>query len=129
MAKILIIDDDPDIVETLKVVLEKNGHSVDSAANSEEGFEQIKKSPPQLLILDVMMNGMQDGFDLARKIKKDSRYKQIPILMLTAIMEKTGFDFKPAVGDEEWLPVEDFLDKPVKPEVLLSKVEKLLSKK
>jgi len=74
------------------------------------------------------MNTTNEGFLLSRELKKDPEYKDIPVLMVTAIKEKTGIDFKPAAGDESWLPVEEYLDKPVKPEVLLDKVRALLQK-
>jgi len=125
-AKILIIDDDPDITEATRIVLENQGYSVYTAKDSEAGLEQLKTIGPDLIILDVMMNTLREGFVLSRELKDDPKYKHIPILMVTAAKEKTGFDFKPAAGDEAWLPVEDFLDKPVKPELLLAKVKELL---
>ena len=68
----------------------------------------------------------QEGFELSRQLKGSAEYKDIPILMLTAVKDKTGLDFKSTAGDESWLPVEAFLDKPVKPDVLLEKVASLL---
>ena len=127
-ARILIVDDDPDITEAMKVVLENEGYGVDSAKDSEEGMKQIKSVKPDLIILDVMMNTAQEGFILSRELKQSSEYKDIPILMVTAIKERTGIDFKPAAGDESWLPVEEYLDKPVRPEVLVDKVKGLLEK-
>ena len=126
--KILIIDDDPDITEAMRVVLENKGYEVASARDSREGMEQVKGNKPDLIILDVMMNTSQEGFGFSRDLKKDPDYKNIPILMLTAVTEKTGIDFKSAVGDETWLPVDEFLDKPVRPDVLLEKVSNLLQK-
>lgn len=125
-AKILIIDDDPDITEAMKIVLENGDYSVHTAKDSEEGMEQLKAIKLDLVILDVMMNSLREGFVLSRELKKDPEYKHIPILMVTAAKEQIGIDFKPDAGDETWLPVEDFLDKPVKPELLLNKVRELL---
>jgi CheY-like chemotaxis protein len=127
-SKVLIIDDDPDITEAMRVVLENKGYSVDSSTNGELAMQSIKSSKPDVIILDVIMNTPREGFILSRALKKDPEYKDIPILMLTSVKEKTGIDFKPAAGDEEWLPVDEFLDKPVKPEVLLEKVQTLLNK-
>jgi len=127
-AKVLIIDDDPDITEAMRVVLENKGYSVDSSTNGELAMQSIKSSKPDVIILDVIMNTPREGFILSRALKKDPAYKDIPILMLTSVKEKTGIDFKSAAGDEEWLPVDEFLDKPVKPEVLLDKVQTLLNK-
>lgn len=126
--KILIIDDDPDITEAMRVVLENRGYDVDNGGDSEEGMAKIKAERPDLIILDVMMNSSREGFVLSRELKHSDEYKDIPILMLTAVKEKTGLDFKSEAGDEDWLPVEEFLDKPVKPDVLLEKVNSLLLK-
>lgn len=126
--KILIIDDDPDITEAMSVVLENRGYEVRNARDSSEGMEQLKQAKPDLIILDVMMRTSQEGFELSRELKNNAKYKDIPILMLTGVKDKTGLDFKSAAGDQAWLPVEEFLDKPVKPNVLLEKVEDLLQK-
>ena len=125
--KILIIDDDPDITEAMTVVLENRGYEVRNARDGSEGMERLQEARPDLIILDVMMRTSQEGFELSRELKHNAAYKDIPILMLTAVKQKTGLDFKTEAGDESWLPVEEFLDKPVKPNVLLEKVEDLLS--
>jgi CheY-like chemotaxis protein len=124
--RILIIDDDPDITEAMKVILENQGYATDSAKDGSKGMERIKATKPDLIILDVMMNTISEGFLLSRELKKDPEYKHIPILMVTSVKEKTGIDFETAAGDETWLPVEGYLNKPVKPEVLLDKVRTLL---
>jgi len=126
--RILIIDDDPDITEAMTVVLENKGYEVQSALDGTEGMERVKQGRPDLIVLDVMMRTSQEGFDFSRALKQNPDYKDIPILMLTAVKQKTGLDFKTEAGDESWLPVEEFLDKPVKPDVLLEKVESLLQK-
>ncbi|MBN2591188.1 MAG: response regulator [Sedimentisphaerales bacterium] len=127
-AKILIVDDDPDITEAMKIVLENHDYVVNSVEGIEQAMESLKAERPNLIILDVMMKTPQDGFILSRQLKDDDNYKDIPILMLTAVQEKTGLDFAPAAGDETWLPVDEFMDKPVKPDMLLKKVETLLKK-
>ena len=124
--KILIVDDDPDITYTMQMILESHGYQVDSAVNSDTARSKMEQEKPNLIILDVMMDTMHEGFDFDRELKHHPEYKDIPILMLTAVKERFGIDFKPEAGDQEWLPVEEFLDKPVKPPVLLEKVEKLL---
>lgn len=127
--KILIIDDDPDIVEAMKVVLESKNYQVSSAKNGEEGLKKAKLEKPHLIILDVMMEAVDRGFDVARDLKKDKNYKDIPILMLTAIKERTGLGFEKEAGDPDWLPVDDYCDKPLNPDQLISKVESLLKNK
>jgi CheY-like chemotaxis protein len=126
-SKILIVDDDPDITEAMTVVLENKGYEVRSAQDSDKGLERLKEARPDLIILDVMMRTSQEGFEFAREIKQNKQFKDIPILMLTAVKQKKGLDFKPAAGDETWLPVQAFLDKPVKPDMLIEKVQDLLS--
>ncbi len=125
--KILIIDDDPDITEAMTVVLENRGYEVASARDGTEGMERLREARPDLIILDVMMRTQQEGFELSRELKQNRKYQDIPILMLTAAKEKTGIDFKPDAGDASWLPVDGFLDKPVKPDVLLDQVKTLLN--
>jgi len=124
---ILIIDDDQDLTSALQTVLETNQYSVSVANDPDEGMEKIRAEKPDLIILDVMMTTWQDGFDMARTLKKDDQFKAIPILMLTGVEDKTGLEFKSEAGDEEWLPVESFLDKPVEPATLLEEVRKLLA--
>ncbi|MBU1888230.1 MAG: response regulator [Candidatus Omnitrophica bacterium] len=126
--KILIIDDDPDIVEAMKVVLESKKYQVATANSGKEGLKKVKQEKPNLIILDVMMETQSKGFDVARAIKGDEDTKNTPILMLTAVKENTGLDFKKEAGDDVWLPVDAYLDKPLKPDELISKVELLLGK-
>ncbi len=126
--KILIVDDDTDITDSLKAILEDQRFSVATAADRTEGMEKFKSESPDLVILDVMMETWQDGFEMAREIKSDPEFKEIPILMLTGVKDKSGIDFKSTAGDPAWLPVDGFLDKPVDAEVLVAEVEKLLAK-
>jgi CheY-like chemotaxis protein len=126
--KILIIDDDNDMVEAMRIVLENNPYEVLSAPSGGEGLKIARSEKPDLVILDVMMETGDKGFDIARALRKDPELSKVPILMLTAIREKTGFDFRNEAGDETWLPVDDYLEKPIHPDLLLEKVKKYLSK-
>ena len=128
-AKILIVDDDLDLTKALQTILESQQYTVVTAVDGKEGIEKIKTDEPDLVILDVMMSTWQDGFEMSRELKKDPKFKDIPILMLTALKDRTGIDFKSTAGDPTWLPVDEFLDKPVEPQTLLAEVEKLLSRK
>jgi CheY-like chemotaxis protein len=127
--QILIIDDDPDQRLTIRLPLESAGYSIQEAANFNEGLEAARKSKPDLIILDVMMDTATAGFQLALEMHSpdpDSQFKEfrrIPIIMLTAIHSTTSLRFAP---DEDYLPVQDFLEKPVNPEVLLAAVRKNL---
>ena len=129
MAKILIIDDDQDMVQAMKVVLENKNYQVESATSGREGLEKAKQHKPDLIILDVMMENLDTGFEVSRDLKKDPLLKDTPILMLTSIKERTGFDFEKEAGEPDWLPVDDYCDKPLNPEDLVAKVEALLRKR
>ena len=93
----------------------------------EFGGPEVEK--PDLLLLDVMMDTWSDGFEMARDIRKNPEYKDMPIIMLTGVEQRTGIGFKSSAGDPEWLPVDGFLDKPVEPHVLIAEVKKVLSDK
>ncbi len=132
MAKILVIDDDPDMVLASRLCLEGAGHHVLEASTGGEGLKKIKAEKPDLIILDVMMDTATEGFQLALKLRSRepdaeyAAYSKIPILMLTAIHTTTPLRFGP---EKDYLPVDDFVDKPIDPEVLVRKVEALLKKR
>ena len=128
-AKILIVDDDLDLANAIQAILESRDYTVVTASDKAGGMELVRTEKPDLLILDVIMSTWSDGFDMARELKSQSELKDMPILMLTGVRDKTGIDFKSSAGDPTWLPVEGFLDKPVESETLLSEVEKVLSKR
>ncbi len=124
--KILIVDDDIDLSDSLQVVLERAGYDALTATSRGEGMEKIRTERPDLIILDVMMETWQDGFEMSRDLKADPQLKDMPILMLTSIEELTGIEVKSSAGDPVWLPVEAFLDKPVPPDMLVATVRHLL---
>lgn len=131
MAKILIVDDDPDMVLASRLCLERAGHHVIEANNGATGVEKIKSERPDLIILDVMMDTATEGFHLALKLRSRdpgseyAAYRDIPILMLTAIHSTTPLRFGP---EQDYLPVDDFVDKPIDPDLLVRKVEALLKR-
>ena len=127
-AKIVVVDDDQDIRDSLQVILEGKQYTVVTAADKIEGMEKIRAEKPDLAILDVMMSTWEDGFEMARDLKKDPNFKDMPILMLTGVKDKSGIDFKSAAGDPTWCPVDGFLEKPVETEILIAEIEKLLPK-
>ena len=127
--KILLVDDDPDFVEIATAILETKQYQVRSAGDPDEGFARLEEEVPDLLILDIMMGRGAGGFVMARKIRKDSRYDQMPILMLTSMTEQTGFDIPGQRISEKFLPVDDYVEKGLKPHELLEKVEQQLAKK
>ncbi|MHC4388616.1 MAG: response regulator, partial [Planctomycetota bacterium] len=93
-AKILIVDDDLDLTRALKTSLESERYTVVTAADKTEGMEKVNTERPNLIILDVMMSTWEDGFEMARILKKDPQFKDISILMLTAVKDRSGMDFK-----------------------------------
>ncbi|MEA3338392.1 MAG: response regulator [Chloroflexota bacterium] len=129
MPKILVIEDDVDMVTAIRMPLEANGYEVLAAATGEEGLQKVKEVEPDLVILDVMMETTTAGFQVSLKLRdpdEDSEYaayRHVPILMLTAIHTTTSLRFGP---DEAYLPVDDFVDKPIDPDVLLDKVRVLI---
>ena len=127
-SKILIVDDDPDIVEAMKVVLESKQYEIAVAGSGKDGLAKAKAEKPDLIILDVMMETGSAGFEVSRALRADADLKSVPILMLTAIKESTGVGFKKQAGDDAWLPVDDYVEKPLKPGDLLAKVEALLKR-
>ncbi len=124
--KILVVDDDVDLRDSLKVIFENAGYAMVTAGNRSEGMEKVRQERPDLIILDVVMETWQDGFEMSRELKGDPQLKTTPILMLTSISEKTGVEVKSSAGDPVWLPVDGFLDKPTPPEALLAEVKRLL---
>lgn len=127
-AKILIVDDDPDIREALAMILESRGYEVISAEDGLEGMATLKAEKPNLLILDLLMPKM-DGFAVCKELQDPrwSRYKDIPILILTSVREEASRRrYELETGLE--LNVDDYVEKPVSPEILLHRVERLINK-
>jgi DNA-binding response OmpR family regulator len=121
MTKILIVDDDPDIVEASSLFLQGAGYEVVSASNRIDGMTMIGQTNPDLLILDVMMDNPDDGIVMAQDLRRDGFAK--PILMLTSVSRVTGMSYG---QDDDLVPVDAFLEKPVTPSVLVEQVQKLL---
>ncbi|RJQ51473.1 MAG: response regulator [Desulfobacteraceae bacterium] len=128
MADILVIDDDKDIVDTMRIILESRGYLVRYAYNGKNGYAELTKKAPDVIILDVMMSTETEGFDLACKLQESPEYKRIPILMLTSFPQKMTEEgpekFQHILG-EDW-PVTRFFEKPIKPEKLISAIEEVL---
>ncbi len=125
--KILIIDDDPDYVEAIKAILENKSYKVVTAYDKNEGMKKIDSEKPDLIILDIMMEKLDDGFTICYKLKHDPELKKIPVLSVSAVTEKTGLKFSPET-DGEYFEADDYVEKPVKTVDLLERVERLLNK-
>ena len=126
---ILIVDDDSDIRESLRIILEGNGYKTRSAKNGSEALDMVKASKPDLIILDIMMTTDTEGFDLAYELKNMQGFENLPIIMLTSFLDKVREDgpdqFQHVLG-ENW-PAKWFFEKPVDTKRLLEKINGLLS--
>ena len=130
MARILIIDDDPDVVESLTLVLEGNGHQVAARFTTANLMAAVKEVHPDLIILDVIFpDDDQAGFKAARLLAGDTAVQDIPVLMLSAVnqLSSLGFCFSEKDISRDYLPVSGFLEKPVEPARLLAKIAALLT--
>ena len=123
--KILLVDDEVDFVEINKVALENKGYQVVVACDGKEALKMAKKEKPDVVILDVMMTTKTEGFDVSRELRKQKEFQGIPIIMLTAIRERMDVKWK-IQPDKEWLPVTEFMEKPISPEKLIEKIEEML---
>ena len=125
-AKILLVDDDIDFVESTKIVLESKPYEVIVAHEGDEALRKAREEVPDLILLDVIMP-IKDGFTAAEQLKKDPQLSKIPTLMLTSFSVRRGETAIP-VSRGLTLDVEDYIEKPVSPEELLARVEKHLKK-
>lgn len=121
--KILLTDDDPVFVEAVKAVLESR-YDVVTASNGKEALEQVAREKPDVVVLDVMMEHLSEGFDVARKLKADESTSSIPVIMLTGVEEV--YNYRMEVQDE-FVPHDKYLEKPVEPEKLLAVIEEVIA--
>jgi len=124
-AKILIVDDDIGYIKSIRAILESKEYTVEAAHDRESAIEKIRKIKPDLILLDIMMDRLDDGFTICYRLKHDPELRHIPILTISAITEKTGFKFSPTT-DGEYFEADDYIEKPVKPSDLLKRIERLL---
>ena len=131
--KILIVDDDPDFVTTTRMILRTGGYEIAVATDARKGLETIKESQPDLVILDIMMESIFEGFSFLSTLRTAPDYaefKSTPVLMVSSVKNDTGSRF--VFNDEEDMgeipQPDDFMDKPLKPNALLGKVASLIRK-
>jgi len=123
LRKVLIVDDDVDLVETLKTAMEAEGFAVEAAYSGSEGLAKARSDRPDVIVLDVKMETLGEGFHVARELRRDERTRDIPIIMLTSVnQDNLGFRYD---ADEQWNPVDVFLDKPVEPARLIQEIRNL----
>lgn len=132
--RILVIDDDPDVVELMRIALEANGYEVCSASNGTEGLRAVREIRPDLIILDVMMDTTTEGFQVSYQLRSADpnspygEFSTIPIIMLTGISQKMQMSFS-VQKDGDYLPVDEFMEKPIRLDPLLAMIRKLLRRR
>lgn len=123
--RVLVVDDDQDIVDSITIMLESQGYEVVAAQSGEEGMRLVEEKRPDLILLDIMMEKLTTGLHIGYDLRKHPDYKSIPIIIISGIGEATGFDIATEKGTD-YVAADDFLEKPVKPDVLLKRVAELI---
>lgn len=125
MAKILVVDDDPDFVNLTRRILHSKGYEMVSAANGQQALQVMRKEKPDLVLLDIMMSYILDGLDVSREMAEDTELRDIPIIMVTSL---TGARAQMTLPSDEYIPVDEWIHKPIDPEGLLARIEEALKK-
>ncbi len=128
-AKILVIDDDPDFRDAVTTILESAHYEVVPASSPSEVKEKLFSTKPDLILLDIMMDSLFDGFSLCHSIKTSNEYEEfnkIPIIFVSAVKKMTGSRFQFNAADQGMVGPDDYIDKPVKAEDLLARIKKLI---
>jgi len=130
-SKILVIDDDHDFLKSMKVILESASYQFVSANDPKEGMEKVKSENPDLILLDIMMDSLFDGFSMCHTLKTSKEYRayhNTPIIFISAVKEKAGSRFAFNSSDYGVMGPDDYIDKPVEPNDLLARIERFLEK-
>ena len=125
--QLLIIDDDPDFVAGIKSILVKAKYAVDVAHNPKDGLQALKNKNYDLLLLDVMMGRVAEGIMIARKLGKDPKLRELPVLIITGIREQMAFLFPGQAVHPNFVEIDELVEKPVAPNDLVATVEKVLT--
>ena len=125
--KLLVIDDDTDILRSLKVILEDQGFIVKTAATKAEGLKLCENEKPDLIILDIMMDYDLEGYGILNDFRKDESMRNIPIIMYSGMAQQIGVNFRSVVEDEKMFPNVSFVDKREDVQELISKVKEVLT--
>jgi len=125
---ILVVDDDYDFLELQRLILERAGYRVITAAEPQHALELMETERPDLIISDLMMTSLDSGFSLARSVKEDARFAGVPIIIATSVSTALGLDFEPrSESDMTQMHIDAYFQKPLDPCQLLEKVEQLLA--
>ncbi len=122
---VLLVDDDADFVEQNRLLLEARGYRVRTAHSGHQCLEEVSARRPDLIILDMMMESENEGFDLSRDLRNAEYTKGIPLVMITSVNDIRPFRIEP---DRTWLPVDALIEKPVDPPLLLAVVNRILAR-
>ncbi len=130
-AKILVIDDDPDFRKVISLILESKSYNVISAKNPQEAKKMLLVEKPALILLDIMMDSIFDGYSLCNEIKTAEEYQELkntPIIFISAVKEKAGSRLTFDTSEHGLVGPDDYIDKPVQTEDLYMRIEKLLNR-
>ncbi len=122
---VLLVDDDADFVEMNRALLAENGYTVRVAFSGKQCLEEVGRKRPDLIILDMVMESPNDGFEVSRELRNSELTRTSPLVMITSVNDTIPFRLEP---DATWLPVDTLLEKPVDPHLLLAVVNKALSR-
>lgn len=125
--KLLMIDDDPDFVDGIRSILVSADYDVDVAYNPKDGFKALQTKGYDLLLLDIMMGRGAEGVMIARKLRKDPKLREMPVLIITGIREQIAFLFPGGAVHPGFVPVDELVEKPVEPGLLLERVSALIA--
>lgn len=123
MAKILVVDDDPDFVLINRVILEAEGYEVFEAHSGSEALEIMRRNRPDLVLLDVMMSTTLEGVDVSKEIESDPNLKDVPVVMISSIATS---EYAAEFPDDERVPIDTWISKPIQPAVLLKTVRRFV---
>jgi CheY-like chemotaxis protein len=123
MAKILVVDDDPGFVRLTRRILESQDYEVVSAPDGEKALAAMRQEKPDLVLLDIMMAYILDGLDVSREMAEDPELQDIPVIMITSL---TGARDQVTLPSDEYVPVEEWIHKPIDPDDLLARIKKAL---
>jgi CheY-like chemotaxis protein len=123
MTRVLVVDDDPDFIEIVGMVLRKEGYEIESAASGDAALKQMRASPPDILLLDVMMSTVLDGVNVSFAMSEDPVLKNVPIVMISSIPDSAHAEEFPT---DEYVPISAWITKPAQPEQLVQTVKRLV---
>ena len=125
--RLLMIDDDPDFVSGIKAILDKEDFVVDVAYNPKDGMQALQTKQYDLLLLDIMMGRGAEGIMIARKMRKDVKLREMPVLIMTGMREQIAFLFPGEPVHPRFVEIDELVEKPVEPKLLLEKVNSLIA--